>query len=381
MKKHKILFIARKYPSSKNPIAGIFIKEHAKAVSLYEEVIVITAEYDRGLENLYRINSTIEDGIRVLRVSYRKSPIPKTTYFIYLWAILATFRTIRKEGWVPDIIHAHIYSEGVPAIILKKLYGIPVVVSEHFSSFPRGMIRGFEKIKAIFALNNANLVISVSRNLVEHLKLFGIKNRFIVIPNTVDTKVFYPPVEKRSRTTWRFLFVASLIPRKGIPYLLESIAILKEKRNDFVLEIVGDGPYRNKYEKYANELGIKDKVNFNGWKTKREIAQFMRDADVFVLSSIWENLPCVLIEAMTSGLPIIATKICGIPEIMNKRTGIMVPPKDKEALSSAISYMLDHAQNYSKAQIASYAKKKFSFEVIGKQFADIYKELLNKKRI
>ena len=120
-------------------------------------------------------------------------------------------------------------------------------------------------------------------------------------------------------------------------------------------------------------------MNFHGLKTKGEIAQFMRNADVFVLSSIWENLPCVLIEAMASGLPIIATKICGIPEIMNKKTGIMVPPKNKEALSSAISYMLDHVQDYSKEQIASYAKREFSLEVSGKQFDNIYKELLNKK--
>jgi len=379
MEKRKILFIARRYPSRKNPISGIFIKEHARAVSLYEEVIVITAEYDRGLKNLYRINSNIKDGIRVLRVSYRKSPIPKTTYLIYIWAILSAFRIIRKEGWVPDIIHAHIYTEGVPAIILKSLYGIPVVVSEHFSSFPRGMIRGFEKLKATFALNKANLIISVSENLIKHIKLYGIKNIFEVIPNTVDTKVFYPPIEGEPRTTKRLLLVASLIPIKGIPYLLESLTILNEKRNDFVLGIVGDGQYRKQYEEYAYELGVKDKVKFHGFKTKREIAQFMRNADIFVLPSIWENLPCVLIEAMTCGLPIIATEVGGIPEIMNKKTGIMVPSKNKEALSSAISYMLDHVQDYSKEQIASYAKRQFSFEVVGKQFDNIYKELLNKK--
>ena len=208
MEKHKILFLARRYPSSKNPIAGIFIKEHARAVSLYGEVIVITAEYDRGLKNLYRIDSNIEDGIRVLRVSYRKSPIPKTTYLIYIWSVLSAFRIIGKEGWVPDVIHSHIYSEGVPAIILKNLYGIPVVVSEHFSSFPRGMIRGFEKFKAIFALNKANLIIAVSRNLVKHLKLVGIKNRFTVIPNTVDTQVFYPPIEREPRKIKGLLLVA-----------------------------------------------------------------------------------------------------------------------------------------------------------------------------
>jgi len=379
MAKRKILFIARKYPSIKNPISGVFIKEHARAVSLYGEVIVITAEYERGLKNLYRIDSNIEDGIRVLRISYRKSPIPKTTYLIYIWSILSAFRIIRKEGWVPDIIHAHIYTEGVPAIILKNLYGIPVVISEHFSSFPQGLIKGFEKIKAIFALNNANLIIAVSRNLVKHMKLAGVKNRFKIVPNTVDTQVFYPPVEREPRKIRGLLLVASLIPIKGIPFLLESIAVLKKKRNDFILEIIGDGPCRKEYEGYASKLEIKDKVKFHGLKTKGEIARFMRNADVFVLSSIWENLPCVLIEAMASGLPIITPKVGGIPEIMNKKTGIMVPLEDKEEFSAAISYMLDHVKDYSKNQIASYAKKNFSFEVVGRQLYNIYNKLLNRK--
>jgi len=376
MEKRKILFIARSYPSRKKPISGIFIKEHAKAISLYEDVVVITSEYVSGLKNVYRINSNIEDRIQVMRVSYRKSPIPKTTYLIYIWGILSAFRIIRKEGWKPDIIHAHIYSEGVPALILKKLYGIPVVISEHFSSFPRKMIRGFEKIKAIFALNNANLIITVSEDLIKHIKLYGIKNVFKVVPNTVDTKIFYPSTERKSRITKRLLLVASLIPVKGISYLLESLAILKKERNDFILNVVGDGPYRKQYKEYAYELGIKDKVNFHGLKTKEEIAQFMRNADIFVLPSVWENLPCVLIEAMASGLPIIASKIGGIPEIMNKKTGIIVPPKNKEALFSAISYMLNHTQDYSKDEIASYAKNNFSYEVVGKQFNNIYKKLL-----
>jgi len=378
MKKRKILFIARRYPSSKNPIAGIFIKEHAKAVSLYEEVVVITAEYDPGLRSLYRINEYIEEGVRVLRVSYRKSPVLKTTYLIYLWGMFSAFRIIAKEGWIPDIIHAHVYSEGVPAVMLGKFHGIPVIISEHFSSFPRGMIRGFERLKAIFAMNNANLIITVSNNLIEHLRLFGIKNRFKVILNAFDTRFFYPSSKKRNRKIKRFLFVGSLIPVKGIPYLLESVATLKEKRKDFILDIIGDGIYREKYEEYANELGVRDAVIFYGLKTKKDIAQFMRNADFFVLPSIWENLPCVLIEAMACGLPVIATKVGGVPEIVNEETGILVLPKNPKALSSAILYMLDHVQDYSKEKIAGYAKRKFSLEVIGGELKNIYEKLLGR---
>jgi len=372
MKKRKILFIARRYPSSKNPIAGIFIKEHARAVSLYGEVAVINAEFDSGENGLLRIYPSIEEGIRILRVRYHKSPIPKTTYIIYLLGIFAAFRALIKEGWIPDIIHAHVYSEGVPAVMLGKFYGIPVIISEHFSSFPRGMIKGFEKLKAIFAMNSANLIITVSKNLIEHLKLFGIKNRFKVIPNTFDTKVFYPIIKRKSRETIKFLLVASLVPVKGIPYLLEAVAILKGKRKDFILDIIGDGIYREKYEEYAYELGVRDEVKFYGLKTKKDIAQFMRNADFFVLPSIWENLPCVIIEAMACCLAVIASRVGGIPEILDEKTGILVPPKNKESLAEAISYMVDHVQDSSKERVAGYAKRKFSLGVIGRQFDNVF---------
>lgn len=379
MKKLKILFIARSYPSRKKPISGIFIKEHAKAVSLYEEVVVITSEYDTDLKSIYKIDADMEDKIQVLRVSYRKSPIIKTTYFIYLWGIFSAFRVLIKKRWYPDIIHSHIYSEGVPAIILGRYYRIPVIISEHFSSFPQGTVRGFEKFKAVFAMNRADLIIAVSKNLIKHIKIYAVRNKFKVIPNTIDTTVFYPDVKRKPEEIKRLLLVASLVPIKGVPYLLEALASLKKKRKDFILDIVGDGPYREKYEKYSHELGIKDKVNFHGLKNKKEIALFMRKSDVFVLPSIWENMPCVLIEAMACGLPIIATKVGGIPEIMDKKTGLMVETKNKEALSSAISYMLDHFQEYSKEKIAYFAKSEFNFESVGKKLDNIYKKILNRK--
>ena len=229
-------------------------------------------------------------------------------------------------------------------------------------------------------MNNANLIISVSKNLIKYIKIYGVRNTFKVIPNTVDTEVFYPAVNKgKPGRIKRLLLVASLIPIKGIPYLLDALGSLKKKRKDFILDIVGDGPYREQYERYSVSLGLKDKVKFHGLKSKEEISRFMRNSDIFVLPSLWENMPCVLIEAMACGLPIITTKVGGISEIMNKKTGIMVESKNKEELSSAISHMLDHTQDYSKGQIASYAKGKFDFEVIGKRLDNIYKKILNRK--
>ena len=381
MKRLKILFITWRYPSKENPVSGIFLREHAKAISLYNDIVVLIREdIDPSIRRgFYRIDDNIEDGLRTLRLRYRKSPIPKTTYLIYLWGMLSAFRKLLKEGFNPDVIHANVYKAGVPAVLLGKLYKITVVISEHFSSFPRRMIKGMEKLKARFAMNRADLIIPVSENLIKYIRAYGIQNDFKVVPNAVNTEIFHPNPDKKNHHHKRILLVALLNPIKGVPYLLDALVTLSKKRNDFFLDIVGNGPYRKEYERYVYELEIDDKVRFHGLKNKEQVAQFMRESDFFILPSIWENLPCVLIEAMASGLPIIATSVGGIPEIINEKVGILVKPKDAEALSNAIFYMLENIQNYSKEKIASYACKQFSYESVGKQFDKIYKNLIINK--
>ena len=373
----KILFIAGWYPSKKNPVNGIFIKEHARAVLLYNEIIVLCSEgIDHSIKNFYKIEDNIEDGIRTLRLRYQKFPIPKTNYFIYLWCIFQGFRKLMNEGWKPDIIHAHVFLAGVPAVILGRIYKIPVVITEHWSGFPEHLLGKIDILIARFAMNKAKIILPVSKNLESSIKSYGINNRFEVIYNVIDIFTFYPSLKKDINKIKKILLVALLLPVKGIPYLLQSLAQLKQKRQDFSLEIVGDGPNREEYEKLTMELDLEKEVKFNGLKSKSEIAEFMRNSDFFILPSLWENLPCVLIEAMASGLPIIASNIGGIPEILNKDIGILIKPKDVDELTKAINHMLDHYQNYSSKKISKYAKENFSNEVVGKRLDKIYRKLL-----
>jgi len=379
-KRLKVLIIPAWYPSEQNPVAGIFVKECAKAVSLYNDVVVLYNEgIDRSVKWIYEIDDNIEDGLRTLRLHYRKSPIPKTSYFIYLGAMFGAFRKLVKDGFKPDVIHAHVYSAGVPAVLLGKWYRIPVVISEHFTGFPRGLIRGLELIKAKFAFRSATLVCPVSEDLREHIESYGLKAHFYVVPPVVNTSLFTPMNSRTKKSNQNvkihILLVALLDPKKGVPYLLEALARLKTKRNDFALDIVGDGPSKGEYEEMAFKLGLTEVVHFHGLKPKKEVAEFMRRSEFFVLPSEWENLPSVLIEAMASGLPIIATKVGGIPEIINEETGVLVLPKNAEALAEAIKYMLDHYRDYSSEKIVQYARERFSYEAVGSHLNKVYREL------
>ncbi len=157
-------------------MAGVFVREHAQAVALYNDVIVLYDEEGGGhVKGLYEIVSDqIEYEIRTIRIRHKKLPIPKTSYFLYLWSIFKTFRKLISKGWRPDIIHAHVYSAGVPAVILGKIYKIPVVITEHWSGFPRHILRMFDILRARFAMNRAKIILPVSNDLEEAIKSYDI---------------------------------------------------------------------------------------------------------------------------------------------------------------------------------------------------------------
>jgi glycosyltransferase involved in cell wall biosynthesis len=154
---------------------------------------------------------------------------------------------------------------------------------------------------------------------------------------------------------------------------------LQKDRKDFYLDLVGDGPEREKYEEMVKSFSLRDFVQFHGVKPKEYIAELMRKSFFFVLPSFSENLPCVLIEAMASGLPCVATNVGGIPELVNKERGILVEPGNSTALAEAIDYMLDHYKDYNSFEISDYAKNNFSYEAVGKKISAVYEDLLSRR--
>jgi glycosyltransferase involved in cell wall biosynthesis len=373
----KILFVAAWYPSEKRPLSGIFIREHAKAASLYNDVTVIAyCDGCRSLKKLYEISENIEDGIKTYRITHKKLRVRKWKHFIRWWAVIRLFRKLYKKNSKPNVIHAHVYDAGVPAVILGRLHKIQVIITEHWSGFARRKPGKFKQKMARFSLNRARVILPVSQNLIEHIQSYGIRNEFIVVPNVVNTNIFYPAPNSTNSNhrRKRILTVASLIPIKGIPYLLEALHRVKQRRQDFLLDIVGDGINRAEYEKMTVDLGLSNVVVFHGILKKKKVAEAMRGCDFFVLPSLWENMPVVLIESMACGKPIIATDVGGVTEVIDIESGVLVPPKDSHALEIEIEKILDTLGAYDSGKIARTAIEKFSYETVGCLLDIIYRK-------
>jgi glycosyltransferase involved in cell wall biosynthesis len=199
--------------------------------------------------------------------------------------------------------------------------------------------------------------------------------RYHVVPNVVDTDLFHLPTGKENRPgkKKRILHVSGLVPVKNIPGILRVVKRLADKRHDFELYIVGEGELREDFEHLALELGILNKVVFfQGGKRVEEVAVSMRESDFLLLFSDYENSPCVIVEAMASGLPVLASNVGGIPELVNERIGMLAAPRDEEGLLAALEKMLDKCTGYDKEYLRGEAVRRFSYEAVGKEFLEIY---------
>ena len=416
-KKLKILFLPAWYPTEENPAAGIFIREHARAVNLYHDVSVIYAYPDILAKDcrLYQVSKDVEYGVKSIKIGYggifsclwKKLKFEKQNFekedkclkkqtdwhplssffricriiireIVNCWVILVVSRRLIKEGWMPDIIHVHVSFAGMPALILGKIYNIPIAISEHSSAFLRHKL-GFNQLISLFLMRRAKIILPVSEILRKAIESYDIKNKFEIIPNVVNTDIFYPSLVMSKNIQKKILLITSFLSWsifKNTSCVLKALSQFKQKRQDFILDIIGDGPERRRYEKLAKKLEIDKVVKFWGSKSHMEVARFIRNCNFFVQSSLSETFSVVCIEAMACGKPIVATQLPVFQEKIDKNRGILVPPKDIDALAKAIDYMLEHYQDYSSEGISQYAKENFSYETVGNKISKIYREIL-----
>jgi len=382
MKRLKVLFITLWYPSKENPVLGVFIREHAKAVRLYDDVVVLHCcgpdpEYD--FKRLWRMEKetdpTLSEGIPTYRLWHMPMRVAVLCEFVVVCSVLCAFRRIVAGGFRPHIIHGHVHEAGFLAVILGKLRRIPVVVTEHSTGFPRRLLERRAIRRARIAFGSADRVTPVSKSLQNAIERYGIQARFEVVPNVVDTRLFRPPRASQPRSVLKRLLVVALFSSahtKGIPYLLKALGQLRRHRDDWRLDIVGDGPVRAEYMRLAESLGLGDKATFHGLKPKSEVAELMRASDLVVVPSLFETFSVVAAEALATGTPVLATRCGGPEEFVTDAVGRVVPPGDTQALEEGLDYMLSRLDRFVPAQISRYAVERFSPERVGQQLHAVY---------
>lgn len=385
----KVLFISAWYPNRYDEMAGLFVRKHAEAVSLFAnvEVLYIYADYkiteiEISTNHIGKIKETTvyfpvsEGGI----ISKLKKQLN------YLIAYNVGWKEVTKNGFTPHILHANILTRtGLMALIIKLFTGIPYIVTEHWSRYLaiRNSYHGFlrKRITEI-VVKQAQAILPVSESLKNAMLNHNLINKnYIVVNNTVDS-VFFETNKLEKRNKKRILHVSCFDElAKNIKGILNVTKLLSEQRNDFELILIGTGINFSEIEMYAKNLNFPDNlIQFCGEKTPQEVASYMHNSDFFLLFSNYENSPVVIAESLICGKPVISSNVGGISEHVNESNGILVPAKDERALFNSINYMLDHFQDYDAEKIKAEARDKFSMESVGRIVTDCYRKILNNEK-
>ncbi len=364
-------------PEDGKPYSMIFIAEHIRCANIHHDNVVLVGS-QKLPENrrLFQVTRRFENGVRVIRLHQRRTGLSIFDRFLHYFLLGKELAILWWQGFHPDIFHIHIFAEARLPVTLAKWFKIPIVVTEHWTALCRdGFLSARRLAIAKYIYESAEIVLPVCESLRKCIeKNANATIQYQVVPNAVDTSLFYwsPPKEKCS--FFQLITVARLEEAKDIPTLLHAVAILRQLNVDFRLSIIGRGDSLP-FTLIANELGISKQVEFLGELPKSEIAKRMQQADVFVLSSLWENSPCVIGEALCCGLPVVATAVGGVPELVSEDDGILVPPSKPQTLALALNEVLGHPEKFVPQKITKKAHAKFSYEAIAAQLDAIYTSL------
>ena len=319
------------YPWPDRPGYGSFCRDQAVAVGRVHDVVVVAWTRDENVSAPFAVSEAEEDGVRTFRIRVRPSSRPRLATVETVLGVLTVLRRLRREGWTADVIHAHEYAVGFPATLAAAVTRAPLVVSEHSSALALGRLPEREVARARRVFRRAAVVSPVSYDLGRRIQRLTDGTEIRPVPNPVDTELFSPGA-RDWRTNVRLLAVGNLVAIKGHRALLDALKSIVDLHPSISLDVVGDGELRPQLEDHARKLGIESCIRFHGRLDKPGVARMMQAADVLVLPSSWENLPCVLLEAMSTGLPVVATRVGGADEIVDQSTGELVEPGSKTRL-------------------------------------------------
>lgn len=405
----RVLFTTAWYPNRKVAGDGVFIQKHARAVARLNDVAVLMVQTDEKVRNKSIDLDDVSEGehlhVALVYVPKIHWEIPVLTGLLRLaWLLLGYlkgYRYLTKKYWQgqrPEVCHVNVLTRAAMLpLLLKKLYGIPYIITEHWSRYRRSEFP-YNKLQlwaTRWAVREARHVCPVSRNLEEAMKGWKLDNRYYTrVGNVVDTDTFALPSLVNANSSLvnsnsslgnsnsplgkdnpllgkdnlpltndnnpsidqRVCFVHVSWMRddsKNISGILRVLSRLKEQRQDWHLNLVGEGNDKEQLIGMAASLGLTDAtqpaaegnlVSFCPAVQGEALAKTLASHDALLMFSNYENQPVSVLEALSCGLPVIATAVGDIPLMLAGNRGITVPPGDEEKLYEVLAAIIEMQQ-------------------------------------
>lgn len=386
----KILWLCSWYPHATDPFDGDFVERHAKALAIYTDVDVIHVvqnfqflKSEKQQREEKRTEGRLTSSIYFLPlpatgIQFLQKLIFNRRYQIFYQQLIDHYIHVNGK---PDLIHVHVpVKAGAVAIKLKNNLNIPLVVTEHSSAYYDHIPGNYFQRNRYFqfvtknSFEQAQVVSSVSQWLLNRLQELFVIRQTTVIRNAVDTTLFhYQPSVNRTK---RFVHVSLMHPLKNVNGILRALAGLNRLTTDWEMNFIGPASTDN--IQLAAQLGLTTQIAWKGTLPYAAVAAEMKGADALVHFSQYENLPCVVNEALCCGLPVFSSNVGGISELINPTNGVLVDEGNSEALATALFTFLQNPTQFNREEISANAVAQFQYNRIGKEILGLYTTILKK---
>lgn len=377
-----IVLLTYSYPNDYNEQSHIFFQTQAQALAAEGLKVGVVSVISISFKQVWN-QKKIAFGLRrrvnggCVEYCYQFPAVPfarRANAWLRAFFGKRLFRRYSEQEGRPALIHVHVSLVGKLVLWIHRRFGIPYVVTEHYSLFLAGRIKAWEDkvVRQVFDASAGNFAVSPA--LAE--KLSGRYHQKVeVIPNLVDTAFFSPhPDAEAARQRRRFLCVGNLKPEKNHAMLIRAFHKAFRDKPEYSLTIVGSGILEPALRAEVKKLGMQKRISFFGQATKTEVRDQMRSADLFVLSSRFETFGVVVIEAMSCGLPVVTTR-CGGPESIIEDASLgMVCENNEDALASAMAEAT--GMPFERKIVRAYAEAHFSAKQIASKLIERYEGII-----
>lgn len=384
----KILIIANGYPNKHDSQWGCFEKDQAVALqNLGHEIAMLYV--DRRFRTYWRkigLTHFIDNGIAVFGIFLCPAlSLGKIFPKLYCrWISLMqgiVFKCVLKHWGKPDIIYAHYLYNIAFATELKEKYDIPLVGIEHWSELTNNKLRPLLRFWGETAYGKADKILAVSESLRSHIKRHFGKDSTVVYDMLGQEFVSGPILKHSLNGSFTFIAVGSLVQRKGYDLLIEAFRQSGLSQAGCKVVIVGAGQEYDNLKSQIQRANLQDNVTLVGRKSKEEIISILAKSHAFVLSSRSETFGVACIEALSQGLPCIATACGGPEEFVNKSNGLLIPTNDVAGLAAAMKTIYMNYSHYDCASIAADTRRRFGPQTIASQLTEIFEDVIRQKAI
>lgn len=340
-------------------------------VRLGHEVTMVTSRSLPGARAF-----EVMDGIRVVRTWFPSRNTPG-------WALhtLASIPAYRREAKTADILHAQTFASALPAMLARRAGRQPFVLTLHTSHFLRLAKRRAWQPVLRSIIRAADWLLAASEEIRDVALDIWDHPRAEALTNGVDTRMFSPvdPTLPDRPGGYRLVVPRRLFEKNGVEYFVRAMPAILE-RADVEAVIVGDGPMRQTLEALAERIGVSDSIRFMGARPNTAMPGILSSADAVVIPSLMEATSIAALEAMSCEKPVAASRVGGLPEIVDDRTGVLFEPADPASLADAVLSLLDRNDRDEMGRRGrDRVVREWSLERLAKRHVEIYAELLREK--